>query len=157
LCQQIGETPRLFPALGGLCAFYIERAELQTARELAERMFALATSVQDPVLLMWAHLALGTIRYLLGELILSRKHFEQSLALYIPQQRRFLNFVSDSGVHCLSYLGRLLWLLGYPNQALKRSQEALTLARELVHPFSLAFASTPAIWVSLRCGRPQAA
>ena len=33
-----------------------------------------------------------------------------------------------------------LWLLGYPDQALQRSQEALTLAQELSHPFSLAFA-----------------
>ena len=33
-----------------------------------------------------------------------------------------------------------LWYLGYPDQALKRSHEALTLAQELSHPFSLAFA-----------------
>jgi predicted ATPase len=31
-------------------------------------------------------------------------------------------------------------LLGYPDQALQRSQEALTLARELAHPFSVATA-----------------
>jgi predicted ATPase len=33
-----------------------------------------------------------------------------------------------------------LWHLGYPDQALKTSYEALTLARELTHPFSLAAA-----------------
>ena len=32
--------------------------------------------------------------------------------------------------------------LGYPDQALKRSHEALTLAQELSHPFSLAIALT---------------
>ena len=31
-------------------------------------------------------------------------------------------------------------VLGYPDQALKRIQEALTLAQELSHPFSLALA-----------------
>ena len=41
---------------------------------------------------------------------------------------------------CLSYAAWTLWHLGYPDQALKRSQEALTLAQELSHPFSLAFA-----------------
>jgi predicted ATPase len=41
---------------------------------------------------------------------------------------------------CLSYAARVLWCLGYPDQALKRSQEALALARDLAHPFSLAFA-----------------
>jgi len=33
-----------------------------------------------------------------------------------------------------------LWLLGYPDQALHRSREALALAQELAHPFSLAWA-----------------
>jgi predicted ATPase len=40
----------------------------------------------------------------------------------------------------LSRLTQILWELGYPDQALQRSQEALTLARELAHPFSLATA-----------------
>jgi hypothetical protein len=33
-----------------------------------------------------------------------------------------------------------LWLLGYPAQALARLHEALALAHELSHPYSLAFA-----------------
>jgi predicted ATPase len=33
-----------------------------------------------------------------------------------------------------------LWLLGSPDQALHRSREALTLAQQLAHPFSLTFA-----------------
>ena len=48
----------------------------------------------------------------------------------------------DPGVACLSYAAWALWFLGYPDQALKRSHEALTLAQELSHPFSLAFALT---------------
>ena len=46
----------------------------------------------------------------------------------------------DPGVACLSYAALTLWYLGYPDQALKRSHEALTLAQELSHPFSLALA-----------------
>ena len=34
-----------------------------------------------------------------------------------------------------------LWFLGYPDRALKRSQEALALAKQLDHPFSMLFAS----------------
>ncbi len=41
----------------------------------------------------------------------------------------------------------LLWLLGYPDQALRRSHEALTLARELAHPLSLAGALDYAAWL----------
>ena len=41
LCQQVGETPQLFPVLHGLWRFYMVRAEFQTTRELAEQLFTL--------------------------------------------------------------------------------------------------------------------
>ena len=37
------------------------------------------------------------------------------------------------------YAAWSLWYLGYPDQALKRCNEALTLAKELSHPFSVVF------------------
>ena len=48
---------------------------------------------------------------------------------------------------CLSFAALALWFLGYPDQALKRSHEALTLAQELSHPFSLALALDWAAWL----------
>jgi predicted ATPase len=42
----------------------------------------------------------------------------------------------------LSYAALILWQLGYPDQALKRGNEALALAHRFSHPFSLAFAET---------------
>lgn len=38
----------------------------------------------------------------------------------------------------MAYEACCLWPLGYPEQELKRSEEALALARELNHPFTLA-------------------
>jgi predicted ATPase len=35
-------------------------------------------------------------------------------------------------------VARVLWALGYPDQAVQRSQEALTMAHALAHPYSLA-------------------
>jgi predicted ATPase len=67
---------------------------------------------------------------------------EQVMALYDPQQHRShaLRYGVDSGVLGLSYTARILWLLGYPDQAVKKDADALTLAQELSHPFSLAIA-----------------
>jgi predicted ATPase len=50
------------------------------------------------------------------------------------------------GVRCLTIAGLTLWCLGLPTQAVQRSQEALTLALALVHPYSLAATH---LWVSL--------
>jgi predicted ATPase len=41
----------------------------------------------------------------------------------------------------------VLWLLGYPEQALQREHEALTLAQELAHPHSLASALLAGGWL----------
>jgi TOMM system kinase/cyclase fusion protein len=142
LCQWVGETPQLFPVLWGLRVFYLARGEYQTARELGEQMLRLAQSVQDPVLLVGAHYSLETSLFFLGEFALTRVHFEQGVALYDPQQHRSYTSVYglDPGIPCLANGSWVLWLLGYPDQALKRSYEALTLAQELSHPPSLAFA-----------------
>jgi predicted ATPase len=149
LCQQVGETPELFPVLLGLWRFYLVRAEYQTARELAEQCLSLSQRVHDPALLLGAHYALGATVYLLGELTLARAHLEQGLALYDRQQHHQLAFRygMDLGVWCLSYVAWQYWALGYPEQALTRSHEALTLAQELSHPHSLASALDYAAFV----------
>jgi DNA-binding winged helix-turn-helix (wHTH) protein/tetratricopeptide (TPR) repeat protein len=142
LCRQVGETPRLFSVLLGLSSFYQMRAEYRTARELAEQCLSSAQSVHSPTRVMWAHLMLGQTLFFLGELALAREHSEQGIALYDSQKHNPLvsNAVQDAGVSCLCYVARALWLLGYPDQALKRIQEALTLAQGLSHPYSLAYA-----------------
>jgi TOMM system kinase/cyclase fusion protein len=140
LCRQVGETLQLFPALAGLLRFYYVRAELQTARELGEQCLRLARSGQDPVLFMATHYMLGATLFYLGELVPSRTHLEQSIALYDPQQHRSLAslYGADPGVACFCYVSNLLWCVGYPDQALQKSHESLTLAQEQAHLVSLA-------------------
>jgi TOMM system kinase/cyclase fusion protein len=155
LCRQIGETPQLIPVLRGLQTFYLTRAELQTARELGEQLLTLAQRVQDQVFLLGAHFALGQTLYFLGELASAREHLEQGIALHDPQQYRSLAWAgAHPGVACLPYAALVLWHLGYPDQALKRSYEALTLAQELSHPHSLAYVLSFTAWLH-QCRREE--
>ncbi|MBI3245202.1 MAG: AAA family ATPase [Deltaproteobacteria bacterium] len=150
LCRQVGETPHLCPVLFGMWAFYVVRAEHRMAYELGKQLSSLAQSTQDPAPSLQAHIALGNSSVWLGELASAREHLEQGIALYEPQRHHSLAFLyggADPGVHDLSYLALALWLLGYPDQALKKSHEALTLAQELSHPFSLAWALSFAAWL----------
>ena len=81
--------------------------------------------------------------YFLGELVLARVHLEQGVALYNLQQPRPLAFpydLGEPGVLCLSRVALTLWYLGYPDQALERMHETLSLAQDLSRPFSLAWA-----------------
>jgi predicted ATPase len=147
LCRQVGETPQLFPVLWGLAAFYSVRGKLRIAHELAEQILRLAQRVQAPASLLLAHRVQGVILFWLGELTAARAHLEQGVALYDRQQHHSLAFlyVTDLGVHCLSYEAATLWHLGYPDRALKKTHEALALAHELSHPTSLAYAQLWAV------------
>ncbi len=158
LSRQRGEAPQIIRALNGLSGFHLVRAEHKTARELAEQCLSLAQRVQDPILLVYAHHVLGNVLFWLGEFSQARAHQEQALALYQARQPRadsasYLNL----GVNCRNYMSFTLASLGYLDQAIKRSQEAITLARELAHPFSLALALSFAGDVHLGRGEGAAA
>jgi predicted ATPase len=88
--------------------------------------------------------------YLLGEFTRARTHQEQAIALYNPKQHHSLAFLwqgYDPGVDALAHTAWVLWYLGYPEQALQKSQKAITLAQELAHPYSLAHALFCAAWL----------
>jgi TOMM system kinase/cyclase fusion protein len=149
LCQQVGETPQLFQVLRGLWYFSLHRVELRTARELGEQLLTLAQQVGDSALLLEAHSALGDTLNYLGEFTAAQAHLAQGIALYDPQQHRAhaFRYGRDPGVVCRYYASVTLWYLGYPDQAIQRSHEVLTLAGELAHSFSLASALFFATWV----------
>jgi class 3 adenylate cyclase/tetratricopeptide (TPR) repeat protein len=148
LCQQMGETPELAPVLLGLWRFYLARPQLHTTREIGETLLRLAQRADDPVLAVIAHYTLGATWMWLGALPVARQHLEAGIALYTPDHRRARVFRigQDPGVACRVLAAQILWLLGYPEQALARIHEALALAHELSHPYSLAFAR---LWAAI--------
>ncbi len=150
LCQRMGETPELAPVLFGLWRFYVTRPQLHTARQLGDTLLGLAQQAHDPALAVVAHYALGWTWLSLGALPTAHQHLEAGIARYTPNQRRapVFRMGQDPGVGCRLYAALTLWCLGYPAQALARLHEALVLAHELSHPFSLAFARCMAALVS---------
>ena len=150
LCENSGEAPQLFPVLFGLWVYYYVRGEILVARELAEKQcLRLALSVQDPALLLEAHLAYGATLFHIGELSLARSHVEQSLSLYDGHAHRSHMFVygQDPGTVSGIYMSFILWHLGFPDQALRTIKKAVVLAGELKHSFTSAFALLGAAWV----------
>jgi predicted ATPase/class 3 adenylate cyclase len=142
LCQQVGETPQRFPVLFGLYQCYALGAEWQTARTVGEQLLNLASCQHDPALLLEAHRALGFTLLCLGEFVSAREHNEQGIALYDPQQHHTHAFLygQNPGMTCCIFAAAALWSLGYPDQALARSYEALTIAQEQAHLYSVALA-----------------
>ena len=119
----------------------LSAASIGKARDQAEQFLCLAQRQGDVAPLLMAHRLLGLPLYFMGEVAQAHEHFVQSVALYDPQQHRALAFTygQDPGVAALVLDACALWILGYPDQAMRRSHEACTRAEDLAHPFTLAY------------------
>jgi predicted ATPase len=143
LCSELGESPDVFPAMWGLFLFHIARGEIQTALEKGNQLLGLAQRTQDPALLLQAHHALGPTYTVIGDWASARTHLDQAIAHYDRHEHSSHAFVyggHDPCACCQSFAAMPLWMLGYPEQALQKAQDALALGHALGHPTSLAHA-----------------
>jgi DNA-binding SARP family transcriptional activator/predicted ATPase len=141
LCQQLGKTHQLCQVLGQLSLLHFVQAKYYKGYELGEEALDLALQLDDPMLVALGHWYLGIISCFLGNYTTALKHLDHMIGFYNPEQHhRPLVFLrgSDSGTSALAYEACCLWCLGYPDQALRKSQQVIALALELDHPFSLA-------------------
>jgi predicted ATPase len=141
LSERLGDHPGLFHALLGLRVTLLLRGELRKASELADEMLRLAQSTQERSFLLYAHSARGATSFQMGEFLPAREHFENAISFYEHERPLVLRSGGvDAGVASLSMAALTLWQLGYPDQSLKRANEALSLAQALSHPLSIGLA-----------------
>ena len=140
LCQEVGDAAQLVTVLRGLWAFHLVRAEVDASREVAMQLIALAEREHSIAYEIEAHRPLGQSLFYLGAFAAARHHCARTIALYDPEAHggHVLRYGSDSRIVSTSYEAWALWFLGHPDQSLRRGEEALTLARGLGHPFTLA-------------------
>jgi tetratricopeptide (TPR) repeat protein len=143
LCEWAApDTAAHFRALRGLAYAYLIPGGLRRARPLAEQLLALAERRQDPELLAYAHFDMGMNLLWSAELAAARVRLEQGIALYDPEwgrpatSRHEFNCASN----CHQFLTRVCWHLGYPEQALRHSGQAIAIAEDISHHFSQATA-----------------
>lgn len=142
LCARVGESRPLFDALQGLYSFHLVRAELPTSLELSGRLVELAAKLDDRPRALEATLRRGISLYTLGDLGSAHAHLERVLTDRDRDEPRetTLRFGQDRIVAALAHFSLVSWLVGEPDRAVAVGQEALARARELSHPFSVAFA-----------------
>ncbi len=143
LCRNITDINTVFPVLCGLWEFYIVRAELEKAYKLANEIQQYATQTNIPEFLLEAKRALGTTLFWKGNFSEALQNLEFHIEPQAGKTRPQVMLVAysqDAQVASLANAACVLWLLGKTDQALARSQAALSLAKRLAHPFSQAYA-----------------
>lgn len=142
------------PVVRGVGLSSLTRGELRRAYELGQRLLELGEHDSDPMVRVEGHYLLGVTSFWLGDLGGARDQFQQAIGAYVPERARshLALYSQDPRVICLSRLAYTLWYQGHAEEAVQRSVQALSLAEQLEHPFSLAYALTFASWLALDSG-----
>ncbi len=161
--EQLGEPPDdpslLLSALFGQWIVNFINFNGDVAQALAARFLALGEKDGAAVPRMIGHRTMASTLALIGDLVEARAHYDEALALYRPAEHRRLmtRFGQDLRVTCLAFRSMALWLLGYPEAALKGADCALMEARQIEHAATLMFTLNFPILVNTYCGNYDAA
>jgi predicted ATPase len=110
---------------------------------LAQQVTHLAHSRRDMDLVQEGQAAMGAVAFFRGNLMAARTHLERSLFRSDtppPAALTFHRWQAYLRVTYLVWMMQILWELGYADQALQRSAEALALAQQNEDPSGLAHA-----------------
>jgi predicted ATPase len=149
LAQENPSSEQYFLSMWGLWVFHLVRGPLAKACTLAESLLSWASRQQDPDLLIRAHESVGSTYSFLGRFSEAKTHLCEAKALYDPQRHRsqVLPYTQDPGITARIILARTLWIVGEVDEVETLVAEAIAMARELEHPFTLAFSLATASWI----------
>src|SRR5271165_36154 len=156
--EALGEPPEgpllLFSVLYAFWAVNYVAFNGDVLCNLAAQFLTLAQKQNATVPLMIGHRLMGTSSLVTGDIAAGRAHFDQAIALYEPAEHRPLatRFGQNAGVAALSFRSLALWLLGYPEAALRDADDALMIAREMGQAATLMYALAHAAITSTLCG-----
>ena len=149
ICDRLGDAPEVFPALYGRWTSLFTSGQAAASHVWAQQILrrAEAGSAGFPRLL--GHRLLGTAALAVGWLSEAQEHLQiaQELCTDSTEEAAGPLYAQDTRVAIAAYHALTLWHLGYPDQALRRAEEAETRARQLRHANTLGYAMYHAGWL----------
>jgi hypothetical protein len=127
LCLRIGETPALIPVLGGLHSANWTAGRHVEARDIASRLLSVAAQSGDNVAKGFGHTAMGVSCAWTGDYVQARDHLELGAAPAVGKQS-FESLEQRFYLLCMMHLSWMMWMLGYPEQAMHRMTQTLEIA-----------------------------
>ncbi len=159
LAERRGAPTARAQALWGLWAARRAHGDYPAALEMAQRMADAAASARDRGTMHLADRILGLTHHVMGQQAVARVFTERAL-----QQPHYFDPASgigyqvDTPVAMGAQMARILWLLGFPQQAMEAASAAMTAARNTGHSFPVVYAVTFAGFpMALWTGAPEEA
>ena len=160
IAESLGDTDYQLRSLWGLWADTMEGGENRAALALAEQFARIAMASDDVANSFVADRMLGYSLYTLGEHARARFHVERMLNGYTAPANRLhiVRYQFDQRVTARIPLAAILWLQGFPEQAMRIVNANIDEAKESDHEISLAHAlAQSACLIALYVGDLEAA
>jgi predicted ATPase len=142
LVDQIGNTPHRLTVLASSFAFLVLTGRVSEALALAKQVLELATAIGDPGLIYIGHGNCCVAHLYHGDMRAAADAAEATTPLYTAERERWITSVAGMAgrVYMSCYYSEALWMLGFPEQAIRASERSIAVGQEVGHPPSLAFA-----------------
>jgi DNA-binding winged helix-turn-helix (wHTH) protein/tetratricopeptide (TPR) repeat protein len=149
LCRMLPDETPLDAVLYGLATLHEYRAEYGRSQELTEQRLQLHIAKPTSATRVEAHELLACSSFHQGGFQEALQHAETAVAVYDPHEHLALMALhgENPGVSSRHWAAHALWFLGYPDRALAMIRQALELAGDLAHSFSLSHAHEHAAYL----------
>jgi predicted ATPase/DNA-binding winged helix-turn-helix (wHTH) protein len=129
-------------ALWGLWLFHSTNARHRVALGIAQRLCTLAERWPNPNDRQIGERAMSISQHYLGDQSKARRHIERVLADYVIAEARphLIHFEIDLRVMARVFFARILWLQGFPDEAMRAAERSVQDARVANHAISLCYA-----------------
>jgi hypothetical protein len=143
IAESLGDAEYQLRSLWGLYVIHLGTGDSQLALEMAQRFRTLAAQQQRRNDELVGELLMGLVQHLMGDQASARRHIEHMLANFVRSDQRSheaIRFNFDQRVAARICLARILWLQGFPDEAMRIAKDAVDEARETNHAVSLCHA-----------------
>jgi predicted ATPase/DNA-binding winged helix-turn-helix (wHTH) protein len=160
IAETLGDSEHQLRALRGLYFNSAWTIQFRAQISFAQRFYDLAATGSNRGDQLVGERMLGTVKYILGDLIGARRHLEQVIAGYSATDFgqaavRFdevIRFQHDGQVEAYVFLSGVLWLQGFSDQAIRMAEKGLAEAEAIGHGTSQCLAlalgtCTLALWM----------
>jgi predicted ATPase len=160
IARSLGDIEYQLRALRGLSFCHAENSQHRVALPLALTFHELTANGSDSHDRLLGERMIGVAKHFIGDQAGARWHLEQVLSHYPPSEpgreivpfQDIIRFGTDSRVSAHVFLARVLWLQGFPDQAVRAAETGIEEALATGHALSLCYALTlaacqVALWV----------
>jgi predicted ATPase/class 3 adenylate cyclase len=142
MSETSGPAAQRFPVIRALATYYMNLTDFAAAAEMGRQIIELGERDRDDAIRAEGHFVVGANTAFIGDLDTGLAHLEQAIKLHDPRSQGSNRFRlgTSTGVVARVAMGLLLWQCGDVTRGIDRVAGALDLAREIDHPFSIAYA-----------------